>query len=76
MAKIISIEFTDAQWKLIEEHFPNYENDENGNPHHKDITEDELKNVIIEKIRFDVEACIKDTAIRTATASVESCFDV
>lgn len=76
MSKIISIEFTDEQWKLIEEHFPNYVDGPDGQSIHQDITEDELKAVIFGQIKHDVEHCVKETAQRTARASVESCFDV
>jgi len=76
MAVDITITFTDAQWKMIEEHFPNYVEDEGGRHNHQAITEEELKVVLFDKIQFDVVACVKANSVKEATESADACFDV
>lgn len=76
MATTISIEFTDAQWTLVEEHYPNNVEDEGGNVTHKAITKEELAAALLNMVRQDIINCVRNSAVKTATASVESCFDV
>ena len=77
MATTISIEFTDAQWELIKEHYPNNVVDpDSGMVSHRDITNEEFQVVIFERIKAEVAQCVRDIAVKTATQSVESCFEV
>lgn len=76
MATTISIEFTDAQWALIQEHYPNNVEDEGGKVSHQAITEDELKIVMFQRVQEDVVRCVKNNAAQAAIQAVASCFEV
>jgi len=76
MAVQITVEFTDAQWELIQAHLPHWEYTEGGQRFHKAITEEELSVWLLASIKAEVEVCIKRTNIAAVTLATEDCFDV
>ena len=62
MAVNITIEFTDEQWALVEEHFPNYDAD----GQFVAITAEQLQTNIFRDIKREIEIVVADKA---ATAS-------
>ena len=62
MAVNITIEFTDEQWALVEEHFPNYDAD----GQFVAITAEQLQTNLFRGIKREIESVVADKA---ATAS-------
>ena len=62
MAVNITIEFTDEQWALVEEHFPNYDAD----GQFVAITAEQLQTNLFRDIKREIEIVVADKA---ATAS-------
>ncbi len=62
MAKTLTIEFTDEQWALVEEHFPNYDAD----GQFVAITAEQLQTNLFRGIKREIESVVADKA---ATAS-------
>jgi len=76
MAVQVIVDFTDAQWALVQAHFPNTKPDEGGRAVHQDITEEELSAKIYNWVRREVEVCIEENAILEARGLLEDCFNV
>ena len=77
MSVTVSIEFSDEQWKLIEAHYPNDITDpDSGIRSHRDITNNELKAIIFDRIKAEVASCLRNSAIAEADKNLENCFDV
>ena len=77
MAVDITITFSDEQWKLIQAHYPNDVSDpDSGVRSHRDITNDELKAIIFDRIKAEVASCLRNSAIAEADKNLENCFDV
>jgi len=76
MAVDITITFTDAQWALVQAHFTNVIEQEDGFPVHRDITKEELKVKIFNWVKREVEVCIEETAVADARDTVATCFEV
>jgi len=76
MAVQVTVDFTDAQWALIQAHFTNVIVGEDGYSVHQDITEEELSAKIYKWVRREVEVCIEENAISEARDLIEDCFNV
>ena len=72
----IEVEFTDAQWALIQAHYPNYVENEAGVLVHQDITAELLKDKLFDNIKLEVSECVMNTARKEAAQQLENCFDV
>ena len=75
MAVQITVEFTDAQWALVQAHFPHTESRGGGREVYYDITEEELSNLIFTWIKADVVRDVEVEAKIQAIESVANCFD-
>jgi len=77
MSVTVSIEFSDEQWKLIEAHYPNDISDpDSGIRKHRDITQDELKVIMFDRVKAEVAECLRNAARVEADVKLENCFDV
>jgi len=76
MAVHITVEFTDAQWALVQAHFQNTKLDEGGTPIHHDITEEELSNKVFHWVRTQVRVCMEANAVSEAKNTMAECFEV
>jgi len=76
MAVQITVEFTDAQWALVQLYFPHTESHESGKEVYYNITEEELTNLIFTWIKTDVVRGVEATAKIQAVESVTNCFDI
>jgi len=72
----VIVDFTDAQWALVQAHFPNTKSDDGGRTVHHDITEEELSSRVFNWIKAEVEGCIEENAISEAMGLIENCFNV
>ena len=77
MSMEITVTFSDEQWKLIQAHYPNDVTDpDSGIRSHQDITNEELKVIIFERIKAEVAECVVNNARVEAEKSLENCFEV
>jgi len=72
----VTVEFTDAQWVLVQSHFINQVLNEVEMPVHRDITEEELSAKMFNWVKCEVEVCIEANAIAEAKQSMVECFEV
>tara|TARA_B000000460_G_C21476172_1_gene374826 strand:- start:505 stop:738 length:234 start_codon:yes stop_codon:yes gene_type:complete len=77
MSVTIEVEFTDAQWALVQAHYPNDVSDpDSGIRKHRDITNDELKAIMFDRVKAEVAECLRNAARAEADVTIENCFDV
>tara|TARA_Y100000296_G_C5095246_1_gene216997 strand:+ start:356 stop:586 length:231 start_codon:yes stop_codon:yes gene_type:complete len=76
MAVQVTLEFTDAQWALVQAHFPNTKPDDGGRAVHHDITEEELNSRVFKWVQREVESCMEESAVADARKLLENCFNV
>ena len=73
MAVQIIVEFTDAQWELVLEHYPMYIVDELGST---DVTQEKVAADLFKKVQDEVVNCVRDNAMRNVIEEANNCFNV
>jgi len=76
MAVQVALEFTDAQWALVQDHYSIVELNELNRPEKVAITVDSLKGWLTKIVRMEIETCIQQAAREEADKTTEDCFNV
>ena len=80
MAVQVTLEFTDAQWALVQEHYPyyapRYVSDVFTGVERETVTETTLAASLYTQIQESVISCVKEAAKEAAVQNQEHLFDV
>ena len=80
MAVQVILEFTDAQWALVQEHYPyyapRYVSDVFTGVERETVTEATLATSLYTQIQESVISCVKEAAKEVAAQNQENLFDV
>ena len=80
MAVQITVEFTDAQWALVQEHYlyyaPQYIDDEFTGVERETVTQETLAAFLYAQVQDAVISCVQEAARETAVQNQEDLFDV
>ena len=76
MAVQITVEFTDAQWDLVLEHYPMYIVDELGRSRPTDVTQEKVAADLFNKVQYEVVNCVRDNVMRNVIEVANNCFNV
>ena len=76
MAVQVTLEFTDAQWALVQDHYAIFELNEVNQEEKVVVTVDSLGRWLTKLVRLEIEGCIKRAARAEADKTSQDCFDV
>ena len=76
MAVQVTVELTDAQWALVQDHYSIFEINEVNQEEKVAVTVDSLGRWLAKLIRLEVETCMKRAAREEADKTTEDCFNV
>ena len=76
MAVQVTLEFTDAQWALVQAHYTLYELNEVNADEKVDVTVDSLSSWLVKLVKYEVQTCVQRAARAEADKTTQDCFDV
>jgi len=76
MAVQITVEFTDAQWDLVLEHYPMNIFDDLGRTRPTDVTKENVAVDLFNKVQYEVVNCVRDKTMRNVIDGANNCFNV
>jgi len=72
----VTVEFTDAQWALMQDHYSIFEINEVNQEAKVAVTVDSLRRWLIKLVRLEIEDCVKRSAREEADKITDDCFNV
>jgi len=76
MAVQVTLEFTDAQWALVQEHYSIVGLNELNRPEKVAVTIDSLGEWLTKIVQVEIETCIRQVARDEADKTTENSFNV
>jgi len=76
MSVQVTVEFTDAQWALVQDHYSIFEINEVNQEERVSVTVDSLSRWLTKVVRIEIEDCVKRSAREEADKITEDCFNV
>jgi len=76
MSVQVTVEFTDAQWVLVQNHYSIFEINEVNQEERVSVTVDSLNRWLTKLVRLEIEDCMKRSARQEADKTTQDCFNV